>query len=199
LRELVAPSDYSVTAVEFGGCLHLKSAATRVAAETLLINPDWVDAAAFDGVEVLTIDPKEPAAANVLVIDSQALVPAQYPRTHARLERAGLDVRTVELSELIKAEAGVTCCSLVFRAATASPAFELLTRERCHLCDEMKAVLDAVLPALGLRYETVDVDRDAALRDRFGDTVPVLRRDGKVVAKVRVGRRQLLRIARRRR
>ncbi|MCH7666295.1 MAG: glutaredoxin family protein [Acidobacteria bacterium] len=199
LRELVAPGGYSVTAVELAGCLHLKSAATRVAPETLLINPDWVDAAAFDGVEVLTIDPKEPAAANVLVIDSQALVPAQYTRTRAQLERAGLDVRTVELSELIKAEAGVTCCSLVFRAATASPAFELLTRERCHLCDEMKAVLDAVLPSLGLRYETVDVDRDAALRDRFGDTVPVLRRDGKVVAKVRVDRRQLLRIARRRR
>ena len=79
------------------------------------------------------------------------------------------------------------------------PAFELLTRERCHLCDEMKAVLDAVLPALGVSYELIDVDGDPILRDRFGETVPVLLRDGKPVAKVRVDRRQLLRIVRRRR
>ncbi|MCP4200568.1 MAG: glutaredoxin family protein [bacterium] len=79
------------------------------------------------------------------------------------------------------------------------PAFELLTRERCHLCDQMKAVLDEVLPALGLSYELIDVDRDRVLSDRFGDTVPVLMREGKPVAKVRLDRRQLLRIVRRRR
>jgi hypothetical protein len=63
----------------------------------------------------------------------------------------------------------------------------------------MKAVLDAVLPALGLEYELVDVDGDSELRDRFGDTVPVLLRGGKPVAKVRIDRRQLLRIVRGRR
>ncbi len=79
------------------------------------------------------------------------------------------------------------------------PVFELLTRERCHLCDQMKAVLDDVLPALRIPYGLIDVDGDPALRDRFGDTVPVLLRDGKPVAKVRIDRRQLLRIVRRRR
>ena len=77
--------------------------------------------------------------------------------------------------------------------------FELVTRKRCHLCDEMKAVLDSELPALGLGYLLVDVDSDPSLRDRFGETVPVLLRDGKPVAKVRLDRRQLLRIVRRRR
>ncbi len=121
LCKLVAPHGYSVTAVEFAGCLHLKSAATRVAPETLLINPDWVDATAFDCVEILSVDPTEPAAANVLAIKSRALLPAQYPQTLARLERAGIDVRSVEVSELIKAEAGVTCCSLVFHAEGSEP------------------------------------------------------------------------------
>lgn len=213
LRGLVEPSGYSVTEVEFAGCLHLKSAATRVARETLLINPEWVDAAVFDRLRVLTTDPGEPAAANVLHVNGQTLMPGQYPRTLARLRQGGIEVRTVDVSELIKAEAGVTCCSLVFRVdrretmaddraideALLEPAFELLTRERCHLCDEMKAVLDDVLPALSIRYELVDVDGDPALRDRFGDTVPVLLRDGKAVAKVRIDRRQLLRIVRRRR
>lgn len=78
-------------------------------------------------------------------------------------------------------------------------AFELLTRKNCHLCDDMKAVLDSELPSLGIGYDLVDVDTDDALRARFGDTVPVLLRNGKPVAKVRLDRRQLRRIVHRRR
>ncbi|MCP4200570.1 MAG: dimethylargininase [bacterium] len=116
LRRLLEPGEYSVTTVEFSGCLHLKSAVTRVAPGTLLINPDWVDAAVFDRLEVISIDPDEPAAANALLVGDRALLPRQYPRTLARLGRVEIEVRAVDVSELIKAEAGVTCCSLVFRA-----------------------------------------------------------------------------------
>jgi hypothetical protein len=77
--------------------------------------------------------------------------------------------------------------------------YELVTREGCHLCDEMAQVLDAVLPRLGLAYTAVDVDADPALRARFGEVVPVLLRDGAPVAKVRVGERELARIVKRRR
>ncbi|MDX1382533.1 MAG: glutaredoxin family protein [Thermoanaerobaculia bacterium] len=75
----------------------------------------------------------------------------------------------------------------------------LVTRSRCHLCDEMKEMLDRELPRLGATYETVDVDGDPELARRFGEVVPVLLRDGRPVAKVRVDRRQLRRIVRRRR
>lgn len=77
--------------------------------------------------------------------------------------------------------------------------FELLTRAGCHLCDQMASVLDAVLPGHGLGYEPVDVDDDPELRRRWGEIVPVLLRDGKPVAKVRIDERQLERIVRRRR
>jgi glutaredoxin len=82
-----------------------------------------------------------------------------------------------------------------------TPRLELLTRRDCHLCDEMEALLAAVLPARGLAYTTVDVDADAdpALRQRFGNTVPVLLRDGHPVAKVRLDEPTLLRILARRR
>ncbi|MFQ5526450.1 MAG: glutaredoxin family protein [Thermoanaerobaculia bacterium] len=76
-------------------------------------------------------------------------------------------------------------------------AFDLVTRERCHLCDEMKAVLDRELPPLGLGYGVIDVDSDPALAKRFGEVVPVLLRDGVPVAKVRLDRRRLLRLVRR--
>jgi glutaredoxin len=77
--------------------------------------------------------------------------------------------------------------------------YQLLTRAGCHLCDDMARLLDDVLVGRGLAYETIDVDRDAALRDRFGESVPVLLRDGRVVAKVRTDRAQLERILARRR
>ena len=76
--------------------------------------------------------------------------------------------------------------------------YRLLTRRGCHLCDEMKGLLDEVMAGRGVLYDTVDIDGVgdalAALRERYGMAVPVLLRDGVAVAKVRVDRRQLERI-----
>jgi Glutaredoxin-like domain (DUF836) len=77
--------------------------------------------------------------------------------------------------------------------------YEMVTRAGCHLCDEMAAVLDAVLPAHGLTWAPVDVDTDPDLQVRFGEVVPVLLRDGRPVAKVRLDVLTLERILRRRR
>ena len=78
-------------------------------------------------------------------------------------------------------------------------AYELVTRQGCHLCDEMAALLDEVLPSHGLTYTLRDVDAEPELRARFTDSVPVLLRDGQPVAKVRTERRTLERIIRGRR
>ena len=81
------------------------------------------------------------------------------------------------------------------RGGDMPPRFELVTRQGCHLCDEMAAELDAA----HLAYTSVDVDLDERLKERFGEVVPVLLRDGKPVAKVRVDARKLRRLVRRRR
>ena len=77
--------------------------------------------------------------------------------------------------------------------------YEMVTRAGCHLCEEMAAVLDAVLPAHGLSWTPRDVDAEPDLRARFSDLVPVLLRDGLPVAKLRLDRRGLERVVRRRR
>jgi dimethylargininase len=41
---------YRATPIEVKGCLHLKTAVTALDAETLLVNPSWIDAAALPGV-----------------------------------------------------------------------------------------------------------------------------------------------------
>ena len=113
LGAIVSSQGYSVEAVQFQGCLHLKSAVTLVADDMVLINPEWVDADRFQPLRTIDVDPSEPYAANALLIDGTVVYPAEHVRTRKRLEAAGLTVHPVPAGELAKAEGGVTCCSLL--------------------------------------------------------------------------------------
>lgn len=113
LRTMLAPLGYHVTAVTVNGCLHLKSAVTQVAPDTLLINRNRVDGGAFAGVRLIDVDPTEPHAANALMIGTIVVFPAAFVRTQDRLCELGVTVVPVDVSELSKAEGGVTCCSLI--------------------------------------------------------------------------------------
>ncbi|MGH7499183.1 MAG: dimethylarginine dimethylaminohydrolase family protein [Gemmatimonadales bacterium] len=115
LARLTGRYGYSVHQVEVTGCLHLKSAVTEVADGTLLHNPAWVDRGAFDGLELIEVDPSEPFGANALRVGSAVVYATAWDRTRRRLERRGIHTTPVDASELAKAEAGVTCCSLIFR------------------------------------------------------------------------------------
>lgn len=115
LRELISPYGYTVKAVEVSGCLHLKSAVSQVAENTLLANPRWVKPVDFEAAEWLEVDPAEAYAANTLLIGKSIIYPNSFPRTRQRLEQHGIPVVAVDVSELQKAEGAVTCCSLVFK------------------------------------------------------------------------------------
>jgi dimethylargininase len=117
LRAMVRSQSYSVESVEFEGCLHLKSAATALTDDLVLINPAWVDASRFAPLRAIEIDPSEPYAANaVRVRDGGIIYSTQYVRTRRRLEAAGLTIHAVPADELAKAEGAVTCCSLLLDA-----------------------------------------------------------------------------------
>lgn len=113
LEAILQPLGYTVDRIAIAACLHLKSAVTALAEDCILLNPRMVDAAAFEGLDWTPVDPLEPFAANVLSIGRAIICPAGAPRTQQRLERLGYRVVPVEVSELAKAEGGVTCCSLI--------------------------------------------------------------------------------------
>jgi len=113
LRRLVAPHGYAVCEVQVRGCLHLKSAVTAVSGEALVINPAWLPRRAFDGFDVIEIDPAEPMAANVLRLADRLVVASAFPRTADRLAARGFRLVYVDASELAKAEGALTCCSLI--------------------------------------------------------------------------------------
>jgi dimethylargininase len=81
----------------------------------LLANRGWIDLAALDGFRVLDVAATEPWAANVLSAGGTLLMPDAFPDTANMLEREGWKVRTLDVSELMKAEAGVTCMSILFK------------------------------------------------------------------------------------
>ena len=114
LRSALEPHGYRVSAVPVRGCLHLKSAVTRAGERTLVLNPEWVDPALFADWEIVTVDPREPFAANVLWLGSTTIVAEAFTQTNAALAKVvGNGLIPVPASELAKAEGGVTCCSLL--------------------------------------------------------------------------------------
>ena len=51
----------------------------------------------------------------------------------------------------------------------------MYSRPDCHLCEEAEALLAVVAP--GRVFETVDIEDDIRLLDRYGIRVPVLRHE----------------------
>jgi dimethylargininase len=117
LSRIVAPHGYEVVGVPVTGCLHLKSAVTSLGNKTLLANRSWFDTSRFAGYEWVDVDPGEPHAGNALAVSGNIIFPASFERTRARIESRGFGVTPLDISELQKAESGLTCSSLLFDAA----------------------------------------------------------------------------------
>jgi dimethylargininase len=118
LRSICRTIGFDVVKAELRDCLHLKTGATLAGPDqsgtpVLLYNPRSVDPAQFAGIDPLPVDEAEPNAANSLRAGDRLILPARNPRTADRLRTRGLTVIEVDVSELQKAEAGVTCMSLI--------------------------------------------------------------------------------------
>lgn len=113
LRHHLKPFGYTVTGVPVRGCLHLKTALAPVHDDLMLINPQWVEPGFFDGVTCVPVHPSEPYGANLMRFGNAALCSDSFPRTIEWLAGLALDVHTIDYSEMAKAEAGLTCCSVL--------------------------------------------------------------------------------------
>lgn len=114
LRKILEAYDYQVVPVEVTGCLHLKTACTYLNRNTILANPSWADMSPFRGLDIVETFPAEQWGANSLSVGDSVILPASAPRTADALRERGFNVLTLDISELEKAEAGLTCMSIVF-------------------------------------------------------------------------------------
>jgi dimethylargininase len=121
LRALVGKHGYTVDAVDMHDCLHLRTAVSAIAENALLGNSAWVVRRPFGDLKWIEIDPSEPHAANALWMGDAVIYPSAYPRTaqllRTHLEKEGMSLHLVDADELAKAEAGVTCCSIILSTA----------------------------------------------------------------------------------
>ncbi|HXH74159.1 MAG TPA: arginine deiminase family protein [Bacteriovoracaceae bacterium] len=115
MRNYLSPHGYQVKAVSVPLCLHLKTGVSYLGKNHLLINPEWVEAGMFPEFTKIKIDPGESFGANVLVIDDKVFITASAPETSKKLKQAGFTLIKLDISELARAEAGLTCLSLVFK------------------------------------------------------------------------------------
>ena len=116
LGELVAALGYQVVPIPVAGGLHLKSAATCVNG-MLVHNPAWVSPHQFAGTEPLAVAPGEALGGNVLLAGETLLVAADSPRTAEALAARGFEVESLDISEMRKADAALTCMSLISERA----------------------------------------------------------------------------------
>lgn len=94
--------------------LHLKTGLSYLEQNHLLISGEFISNPAFDGFQKIEVDPEESYAANSLWLNSKVLVPAGFPRTLEKIERAGYHTIVLDLSEFQKLDGGLSCLSLRF-------------------------------------------------------------------------------------
>jgi glutaredoxin len=72
---------------------------------------------------------------------------------------------------------------------TTATRLSLLSRPGCHLCEEMAGALDD----LGVAFEHVNIEEDAALSAAYGELIPVLMQGDAEVARAPQSARTLKR------
>lgn len=96
--------------------LHLKSAATFLGNNLLVIDPKRVDALNLKQFDWIEVTGNESYAANCLALGNMVLMPAGFPNISEKIRAHGLKTLELEMSEFEKADGGVTCLSLIIPA-----------------------------------------------------------------------------------
>ena len=94
------------------GVLHFKTGCALVGEQTVIATPALAAAGVFDGLEVLITPEGEEKAANLLRVNDVVLIGADYPRTAELLAKRGYELVPLDVAEIRKIDAGLSCMSL---------------------------------------------------------------------------------------
>ncbi|TNF26728.1 MAG: dimethylargininase [Deltaproteobacteria bacterium] len=97
------------------GTLHLKChASSPVPGLVVVAEGSPLDGAFGPELRAVRVPRAEAYAANTVGVGETVLVAAGYPETAARLRAEGLEVVTLDMSELARADGSLTCLSLLY-------------------------------------------------------------------------------------
>ncbi len=114
LIDILKNNGLTVSTIEMSESLHLKSSLSYLENNVLLASGELVKHGALKKFNIIEIPKEEAYAANSLWINDRVLVPAGFPQTLRRIEEAGYRALTVDMSEFMKLDGGLSCLSLRF-------------------------------------------------------------------------------------
>jgi dimethylargininase len=113
LKRLHACRKREVVGIALQNVLHLKSALTRLPDGALIARPKCVDTHMLRKLGYTVHDAAETSGADVLCLGQTVLLSSSAPATADQLRALGYKVQQIDVSELEKLEAGVTCMSVL--------------------------------------------------------------------------------------
>ena len=104
-----------VIPVPMGKTLHLKTACNYLGKGIMVVNDFDFDPAILSDFEILKSDPRETKKLSFLAAGEAVIVPDDCPRAQEEFEKRGFRTNPLGVSEIRKAQAGLTCMSILFR------------------------------------------------------------------------------------
>ncbi len=96
--------------------LHLKSGASYLENNTMLVCGEFTENKEFEKYNRIVVSEDDSYAANSLWINGKVLVPDGFPGTKKKIEEAGYETITLDVSEFRKLDGGLSCLSLRWKS-----------------------------------------------------------------------------------
>jgi dimethylargininase len=113
VRAFANARGFEVFGVPVTRCLHLKTAVTRLPDNSLIAVPGFADIDLFTRCGLTVHETSETHGGDVLCIDETVVLAANASKTARLIRTIGFETQTIDISELQKVEAGVTCMSVL--------------------------------------------------------------------------------------
>jgi dimethylargininase len=94
--------------------LHLKSGVSYLENNNMLVCGEFINKKDFERYNRIIVDEDESYAANSLWVNGKVMVPEGFPKTRQKIEKAGYETISLNVSEFRKLDGGLSCLSLRF-------------------------------------------------------------------------------------
>ncbi len=104
----------SGSTIEINHALHLKSGVSYLENNNLLAAGEMLTNPEFQGFNIIPVDSDESYAANCIWINGTVFMPLGYPKTRRSVQKAGYQIKDIDVSEFRRLDGGLSCLSLRF-------------------------------------------------------------------------------------
>ncbi len=99
--------------VQIDDVLHLKSGVLAVSDDIVVVTPGTVNESIFGDFNIIHEHPDERHQFSAVRLPDRVLVTSSAPKTSAEVERAGVVIDPIDVSEILAADGGLTCMSII--------------------------------------------------------------------------------------